>query len=425
MAAQLREWYLFPETLPATLDAAAYATVSDYVDALTTEARAQGRDRYFTYLTSIKSEDAYYDTGQTAGFGIRIQTDLVERRVFVVDVYDGSSAEGRHIKRGAEIFAVGPEGGVLRSVDSILAEGGEEALAAAFGPATPGLRRAFRMRTDPAHTGISTTTIDKADFAIAPVSPRYGMKLIEHGGEQIAYLNLRTFINPATPVLKAAFSNFQRQGVDKIIIDLRYNGGGLLNVANALGDLLGGNRQPGDVFSYSNFRPSKSGNDITRRFERQVESFSPVKIAFIVTGESASASEMLINSMAPWLRENSAIIGSNTYGKPVGQIALDRGICDDRLRLVAFAVQNADRQGDYFDGLAGRTGASCSAQDDLSREMGDPTETSTRAALDFLQGRSCVPIAQKSARAQSATASRSLVQPGSPTIAQRDAPGTF
>src|SRR3954468_17745219 len=53
VSAQMKEWYLFPETLPANLDPSPYSTVSTYLDALTATARAQGRDRYFTYLTSI------------------------------------------------------------------------------------------------------------------------------------------------------------------------------------------------------------------------------------------------------------------------------------------------------------------------------------------------------------------------------------
>ena len=57
-AAQLREWYLFPDTLPSTLDPTPYTTVGDYIDALTATARAQRKDRYFTYLTSIASENA-------------------------------------------------------------------------------------------------------------------------------------------------------------------------------------------------------------------------------------------------------------------------------------------------------------------------------------------------------------------------------
>jgi len=55
-AAQLNEWYLFPETLPASLDPTPYSTVGAYVDALTATARSQGRDRYFTYVTSIAED---------------------------------------------------------------------------------------------------------------------------------------------------------------------------------------------------------------------------------------------------------------------------------------------------------------------------------------------------------------------------------
>ncbi|CAN5696110.1 hypothetical protein BH11PSE6_BH11PSE6_18490 [soil metagenome] len=57
-AAQLREWYLFPETLPTSLNPAAYTSVDDYIDAMTATARSQRRDRYFTYLTSIAEENA-------------------------------------------------------------------------------------------------------------------------------------------------------------------------------------------------------------------------------------------------------------------------------------------------------------------------------------------------------------------------------
>ena len=66
VAAQMNEWYLFPDTLPAALNPAAYATVQDYIDALTATARAQRKDRYFTYITSIAEENAYYASGSSA-----------------------------------------------------------------------------------------------------------------------------------------------------------------------------------------------------------------------------------------------------------------------------------------------------------------------------------------------------------------------
>jgi hypothetical protein len=56
---------------------------------------------------------------------------------------------------------------------------------------------------------------------------------------------------------------------------------------------------------------------------------------------------------------------------------------------VAFATQNAARQGAYFDGLATVVEASCQAADDINRPLGDPSEASVRAALDFIAGRPC------------------------------------
>jgi carboxyl-terminal processing protease len=119
-------------------------------------------------------------------------------------------------------------------------------------------------------------------------------------------------------------------------------------------------------------------------------------------------------------------VGTNTYGKPVGQIAVDRAACDDRLRVVAFKTENAARQGEYFDGLATKVEASCQAGDDLTRQFGDPQEASTRAALDFLAGRACTRIAAASGiTTQAIHDRRELLTPERPSPAQREVPGTF
>ena len=170
------------------------------------------------------------------------------------------------------------------------------------------------------------------------------------------------------------------------------------------------------------FRPERDRNS-TRLFRPQPESIAPTRIAFIGTRGTASASELVINAFVPYLRANAALIGTNTFGKPVGQIALDRAACDDRLRPVAFATQNAERRGDYYTGLAGTVGATCQAGDDLTRPLGDPQEASTRVALDFLAGRSCTAISGGEARALSAP--RELLTPARPSTAQRETPGLF
>ncbi len=99
-AAQLNEWYLFPETLPTNLNPSAYSTVEAYIDALTATARSQRRDRYFTYLTSIAEENAYYNSGATAGFGFRLGYDTAARRVAVIQILRGCpGARRRHRSR--------------------------------------------------------------------------------------------------------------------------------------------------------------------------------------------------------------------------------------------------------------------------------------------------------------------------------------
>ena len=420
----LNEWYLFPETLPASLSTSGYATVSAYIDALTATARSQGRDRYFTYLTSIAEETAYYNTGSSAGFGVRLSYDTAAKRVFVAEAFENTPALTAGIDRGTEILAIGTTASNLQTVNAILTAGGAQGVTDALGPSTVGTTRVLRV-TDAG--GTRDVTVAKADYALDPVSNRYGAKIITEGGRQYGYVNLRTFINTADPDLRAAFANFRSAGVTDVIVDFRYNGGGLVSIAELIGDLLGRDRSTSNVLDYTTFRASKSSNNETRYFQPQPQSIAPTRLAFIGTGGTASASELVINSQIPYLHANAALIGTNTYGKPVGQVAIDRTACDDRLRVIAFATENANHQGAYFNGLAGTVEASCQAADDLTHPMGDPLEASTRSAIDFLAGRSCTRISDGGQSAQSlrTTGPRELIQPDRPNTQQREVPGAF
>ena len=383
--AQLTEWYLFPTLLDTTVNAAVHATVDSYIDALVAPARAQSRDRYFTYLTSIAEENAYYEQGETAGFGIRLGYDTSANRVFVIEAFEGAPALAGGIDRGSELLQIDGQ-----TVSGLMASGGPQAVIQALGPDTAGVSRAFVIR-QPSGVQI-TVTVAKAVFALDPVSDRYGAKVIADGARRIGYVNLRSFIDTADPNLRAAFADFKAQGVTELIIDLRYNGGGLISIAALMGDLLTDGRA-GQVFGYVTFRESKASENETLAIQAQPQAIAPTKIAFIGTGSTASASEMVINGMVPFLGSSMALVGSNTYGKPVGQIALDRPQCDDRLRAVALKIENRDRQGDYYTGLARTVPVTCRANDDITRQLGDPDEGMIRAALDFLAGRGCTAIA--------------------------------
>ncbi len=420
--AQLNEWYLFPETLPASLNPAPYATVDAYIDALTATARGQRRDRFFTYLTSIAQENAFNSSGSSAGIGIRLSTDATTKKAFVSEAFEGAPGLAAGLDRGTEILAIGDTPTTLRTVTDIITADGVGGVTSALGPTTAGVTRTLRIAIT---GGTRNVTVTKADYSLTPISSRYGSVIINDGGKRVGYLNLRTFISSADGQLRTAFNSFRAAGITEFIIDFRYNGGGLLSTADLMGDLLGGNRSTFDIFDQVTYRPEKSSRNTIKRFSPQAESVSPVKIAFIGTTATASASELVINGLVPYLGTNVALIGTNTFGKPVGQIALDKPACDDRLRAIAFSIRNSANSDAYYDGLATAVRSTCAATDDVTKPLGSAQEASVRQALDFLAGKTCTPIATGQASLALRASTPQLLRPDVPTVSQREVPGLF
>ncbi len=430
--AQLQEWYLFPDQLATNVDPAAFTNIDDYIDALVAPARAQGKDKFFTFITSIAEENAFFNSGATAGFGVRLVYDS-STRLFVADAFEGAPALAAGIDRGTEIVGIGTSTGNVQSVASLVASGGTAAVSNALGPSTAGTVRVLQFRTAGA-SATTTATVTKGEFEIPPISPRFGAQIITDRGRQVGYINMRTFISTSDAALRTSFANLQSQGATEFVIDLRYNGGGLVRTAELFGDLLGGNRQTSEVFSRTEFRASKASNNSVRNFRRESGAVSPTKIAFVGTSATASASELVMNSFLPYLGNNIALVGSNTSGKPVGQIGLDRAACDDRLRVVAFATKNRDGQGDYFNGIAPFFPRTCAASDNILQPLGSASETSTRAGLDFLATGSCgSAISGSTALARDGLneTGRGRVQellspePSEMSVAQREVPGFY
>lgn len=433
--AVLNEWYLFPDLL-AQVNRAAFSNLDDYLDASVAPARAAGRDRFFTFATSIAEENAFINSGATAGFGVRLFYDTAARRLFVIEAYETGSGFAAGLDRGSEITAIGTSAGNLQSVSSLFANGGVQAVVNALGPSDMGVTRVLRI-VQPGGATVERS-ITKTDFVLDPVSDRYGALILNDGPRRVGYLNLRTFaIADAESELRAAFGQFSAQGVRELIIDLRYNGGGLVDVADVFGDLMGQGRV-GQVWSRTVLRPSKAEENETRRFRSEPNAIAPTRVAVITTESSASASELVANSLIPYIGNGLALVGANSFGKPVGQFGFDLRECDLRVRAVTFQTVNADNQGEYFNGLASVMPNTCRAGDDLTRPLGDPAEASIAAALDFLAGRSCTPITSGTAAAADAgaTAAQSArqgldlpqrlpLQPRRPEPAQHELPGLF
>ena len=417
------EWYLFPDLVDTAARPSDHATVQGYMDALVAPARAQGKDRYFTYITSIEEENAYISSGTAAGFGIRLS--YISSRLRVLEAFESGPALAAGIDRGAQILAIGKTAGTMRDVADIVASEGTAGLTAALGPAEAGVRRYLRIAASGGGQE-STLAVTKQAFDIDPISDRYGVKVIDEGGTKVGYINLRTFIDTADGQLRAAFGDFRSRGIENLIIDLRYNGGGLVRIAELMGDLMGADKS-GQVFSRLTVRDSKAADyNETALFDPPPESIAPMKIAFIGHSGTASASELVANAMIPYLGSNTALVGSNTYGKPVGQFAFDNPDCDDRMRVVVFRTENADGNADYYNGLASTFPITCRASDGIETKLGDPGEPSIANALAFLVtgNNACTAISTGGQSAQSLSKPVMLI-PAHPSAAQREMPGLF
>ncbi len=416
-----RDWYLFPELLPATVDTASFATAEELLDHLTATARDQRKDRYFSYLTTRAEENSLLGDGQFNGFGLRTRTDPGPRPV-IVEVFEGSPAAEGGLQRGDEITAVDlDDGNGYVLVSELLADG--SSLSDALGPAEVGVRRGLRLLRDGLAREVSLV---KRTVTIDPVSNVYGTQVLPLAGTAgVGYVNLRTYVSTADTELRNAFAGFRQLGLDYFIVDLRYNGGGLVRIAELMNNLFGDGKSAADVQLRLVYNAARSAENATFTFRPQPQSVQPVRIAFLTTDATASASEINVNSMAPWVEV--AIVGEDTYGKPVGQLAFDLPGCEDRLRLMSFKTENALGQGDYYDGLAETLSFACAAQDTLEQAMGEPSEGMAAAALYWLANGQCETVIAPAVAARAKPGGRAgagrFPMPRHPSAAQFWLPG--
>ncbi len=123
----------------------------------------------------------------------------------------------------------------------------------------------------------------------------------------------------------------------------------------------------------------------------------------ITTRASASASELIVNGLRPYLPV--VVIGDRTFGKPVGQYGLP--FCDKVLNAVSFVLKNSQGEADYFDGLP----ATCAAGDALDRPLGDVEEASLKEAFVYLRTGACTAAVPAQPGQAAARRLRPAVQP--------------
>ncbi|MDH3620009.1 MAG: S41 family peptidase [Gammaproteobacteria bacterium] len=377
----LYAWYLWNDMLPANISIADYASPEELVTVVTQTFGPQSPtggplDR-FSSVGSLAADQQFFGEGKFEGFGFswRIENDEMRfTRVFV----DSPANTVGGFERGQTVLTI--DG---RTIADIRAN---EGINAALDNATV----EFEIRN--LDTSTYTVSVTKDIVTINPI-PQWRVIDMGPGVPPVGYMEFATFVSTAHDGLENndfdnVFSEFIAAGVEDVIIDLRYNGGGLVETANILGDHLGGFANDGQIFSNTEFNADRAGaNNSIDYFANRANAIDINRLIVVASRRTASASELVINGLDPFVNGGVYIVGDNTFGKPVGQVGID--FCEKILRPTAFKKSNAAGFGDYFDGLP----VDCVATDDLAFATGANDDPNIVAAMSFLNGVGCPVVA--------------------------------
>lgn len=358
----MSDFYLWNVDLPTSIDVASYESPELLVKDLRV-----GNDRW-TRIADKVTSDALFMDGKFIGLGYKTLRGP-EDEVRLSFVSDNSPASAAGLVRGDMI--VGVAGYTAAELD----EG--DLWSEVYGANEPGVSVEIEFeRLATGERDTVTLTKEWIDIVSVPVA-----SVLDAGGTPVGYFVMDKFVETTKAELDAAFAQFKEAGASKVIIDLRYNGGGLISVAERLVNLAVGADHAGSVaytFAYnSNYASENSSTAISELSS----SIGADEIIVLTSSRTLSASELVINALFPYAQV--ALVGGNTGGKPVGSKSFE--FCEKKLFPITFRLVNAAGNTDYFDGLP----ADCWAEDDLFHQLGDPQEAMLGAALAYLDTGAC------------------------------------
>ncbi len=368
----LQNIYFWYRELPNP-DTAGFASPEAYLDAV----RYRPLDSSYSYVADKAESAAFFSESQFIGIGLSTsRTGDSELRV--AQAFEGSPAAEAGLARGDFVLTING-----RSVADLFRTGDINTI---FGPSDVGVvvTLSWRRLADGRTVDASLT---KRAVTIPTVSATAVYPL--RRGPRVGYVFFRNFVQPSNAALDGAFRTLREAGATELVLDLRYNGGGLLSVAQHLAGLIGGDPTNGQLFIELFHNDKNQSRNSTLRFTVPAEAIGFSRLVVITTRGSASASEAIVNGLRPFMPVT--LVGDTTFGKPVGQYGFD--FCDKTLFPVAFQTRNAQGQGEYFTGIP----ADCAAGDDLDHAIGDPDEASLAEALDFIGSGRCTRAAETAA----------------------------
>ncbi|NNG44084.1 peptidase [Pseudoalteromonas sp. NEC-BIFX-2020_002] len=421
----LRSWsnetYLWYDEI-IDRDPALTASVSDYFTLLKTEQKTDSganKDNFHSSLSTAEWE-AQSQSGITFGYGFKVKlfSSSAPRKGLISYTEANSPASNQNLRRGFEILEV-------NGVDFINAtsQADVDTLNAGLYPKQTGVSTTFLFK-DINNQQTREVTLISQSIASQPVT---NVKTFEN--DSVGYFQFNSHNAIAEKPLFDAFNSLKASNVTDLIIDMRYNGGGFLQMASQIGYMIAGAANTNNkIFERTIFNDKHPTiNPVTAKPLAPVmfidefigfaenpavspgtplPSLNLKRVYVLTTSSTCSASEAIINGLQGADIEVIQI-GSGTCGKPYGFYPTDN--CDTTYFSIQFTGENNKGFGEYSDGFAPQNTvdnerlpvriAGCAVADDFSYQLGDPNEALLKTALSYRSNGSC-PVATSTASIQ-------------------------
>lgn len=356
----MNEWYYWYDLMPVVRKED-YADPYELLEAM----RYKPLDRW----SFVADYDEFMGLmqGSFVGHGFRIGLDEYDKARIVL-IYSGSPLYAEGVRRGWIVKKINGKD----VAPSLLPDAGTT-FSDLVGPAEAGITNTFLFqKPDGSEVTISST---KKAFTLNSVL-LYDTLHLSSG--ITGHLVFESFIEPSEDELATAFSFFRNNGVQDLILDLRYNSGGYLYIAQILASYIAGNGYQGSTFvklTYNDLHPEAN---ITFKLINNPYPLSLTRLVVITSHETASASECIINGLRPYM--DVVCIGDTTGGKPTG---MNGGAIGKKYFIapVTFKTVNKDDEGDFFDGFA----PDALVSDDITHKFDEREELCLKTAISYLE----------------------------------------
>lgn len=391
----LNDTYLWYRELPTDIDMRPFTDPVDYFDVMKTSAKTpSGKDKdRFHFIYPTPEWEALSQAGTEAGYGVQwaLLASAPPRLLVVAFTQPGSPADGK-VMRGTKVVTID---GV--DVENSTGQANIDKLNAGISPAGLAETHSFGV-IDPGGTTVRTVTLTSAKVDLVPVQ---GVGTLPAPNTDVGYILFTDHIATAERGLIDAINQLKTAGIHELVLDLRYNGGGYLDIASQLAYMIAGpDRTGGKAFESLTFN-DKLGAPQRSSFATTTLGFSTTEgqplphldltRVFVLTGGgTCSASESVMNGLAG-VDIDVVQIGTTTCGKPYGFVPAEN--CGTTYFAIQFQGVNNKGFGDYADGFVpGTSFHGCTVADDFTRQLGDPAEARLAAALAYRSAGACASV---------------------------------